>query len=300
MAFDIGARVDRATDPRDLVLLNQVEIREPVRPPVACDRSMRGPTDRKEPAPPTVPTGVHRRSLPIASPCQVFRPSPGHSFCGQCQTHVHDLSALTRREAEALLAANIGHKLCIAYRTATDGTLIHRAEPRPLALALAVAALGSALVLAACAGHAPEIDHPGERCRDPQGYEMDCDTPRHAGAPVIPDADARVIDVAPSDSPDVPDGDEDDEGTAEIVVVDTPAPEGQPITFDDFEETPLPDLDFVGTMVVEETIRMPEVDDDRTVGESLPDAGSSRKAKREARRDARRERRDRGGMTAKR
>jgi len=204
---------------------------------------------------------------------------------------VHDLSALTRREAESLLAANTGKKMCIAYRTATDGTLIHRTEPRPLAAA--VAALGSALVLAACAGHAPEIDHPGEHCRDPQGYELDCDTPRHAGAPVIPDADARVVDVTPPDSPEDVDDDDDHDGTVEIAVVDTPAPGDPPITVYEIEEIP-PDLDIVGLIAIDEPRRMPDVpDDDRIVGEYIPDADPSRKAKREARRDERRERRDR-------
>ncbi len=39
-------------------------------------------------------------------------------FCTSCQKHVHDLSAMTRREAETLLerSRNEGHRLCVRYR----------------------------------------------------------------------------------------------------------------------------------------------------------------------------------------
>lgn len=93
---------------------------------------------------------------------------------------------MTKPQAERLLAQNAGRQLCVAYRTAPDGTLLHRPEPRPPKLAAsALMALG----LAACAGHAPEIDHPGEGCRDSQGYEVDCEQPGRRAGPMIPNAD---------------------------------------------------------------------------------------------------------------
>jgi len=38
---------------------------------------------------------------------------------------------MTQKEARALLTANVGKKMCVAYRTKPDGTLVHRPEPRP-------------------------------------------------------------------------------------------------------------------------------------------------------------------------
>lgn len=123
---------------------------------------------------------MHRRSLPIAAPCQVFEPTPEQSFCDHCRTHVHDLSAMTKPEAEALLASNVGRRICVAYRTTQDGTVIHRPPARASGPLMA-------LGLAACAAHPPELELPGTVCRDPQGYEVDCERSPRAGDPVIPD-----------------------------------------------------------------------------------------------------------------
>jgi hypothetical protein len=123
---------------------------------------------------------VHRRALPIANPCDVFRPGAGRTFCDKCEKHVHDLSAMTEREAKRFLSAHEGREICVAYRSRRDGTVVHRPERRPIGLALA------ALGVAACTGHAPDIEHPGESCRDPQGYEIDC-VPAVRPDVVVPD-----------------------------------------------------------------------------------------------------------------
>lgn len=41
--------------------------------------------------------------------------------CDQCQLQVHDLSALSRAEAEALLAAASGGRLCVRFYRRADG-----------------------------------------------------------------------------------------------------------------------------------------------------------------------------------
>ena len=125
---------------------------------------------------------LSRRQLTILRPCQVFTPSPGRSFCGECREHVHDLSAMREREAERFLAAHADEPLCIAYRLRADGTVIFRAPARPIATA--VLALG----LAACTGHASELEAPGEGCIGPDGYVTDCPIEGTRESVRIPDA----------------------------------------------------------------------------------------------------------------
>ncbi|HEX8140604.1 MAG TPA: hypothetical protein VF544_23760 [Pyrinomonadaceae bacterium] len=44
-------------------------------------------------------------------------------FCGQCQRNVYNLSGMTRREAEALIAGAEG-RLCIRFYKRRDGTIL--------------------------------------------------------------------------------------------------------------------------------------------------------------------------------
>src|SRR5215210_7696942 len=44
-------------------------------------------------------------------------------FCGQCQLNVYNLSGMTRREAEALIAGAEG-RLCIRFYRRADGTIL--------------------------------------------------------------------------------------------------------------------------------------------------------------------------------
>jgi len=44
-------------------------------------------------------------------------------FCGQCSLNVYNLSAMTRDEAESLIAANEG-RLCIRFYRRGDGSII--------------------------------------------------------------------------------------------------------------------------------------------------------------------------------
>lgn len=122
---------------------------------------------------------VHRRQLPIASPCEDFVSPPGASdqggFCERCQQRVHDVSVMRESELRRFLAARVGMQVCLAYRTDARGHLRLRAEPSWRdAHALALGAL--ALLLAACAGHATELEAPTEVCRDEDGYAVSCPT----------------------------------------------------------------------------------------------------------------------------
>src|SRR2546423_7927220 len=49
-------------------------------------------------------------------------------YCGQCRLHVYNLSGMTRREAEALIA-NAEGRLCIRYYRRADGTILTKNCP---------------------------------------------------------------------------------------------------------------------------------------------------------------------------
>ncbi len=53
-------------------------------------------------------------------------------FCDQCQLHVHDLSAMTRREGQALLVRSQG-QLCVSFESRADGSMVTRARWRGVA-----------------------------------------------------------------------------------------------------------------------------------------------------------------------
>ena len=49
-------------------------------------------------------------------------------FCGQCSLNVYNLSGMTKREAEGLVANSEGH-LCIRYYSRADGSILTRNCP---------------------------------------------------------------------------------------------------------------------------------------------------------------------------
>ena len=66
-------------------------------------------------------------NLKIASPCTADWDSMAGDdrvrFCGQCKKHVYNLSAMTRREAEALLVKTQG-QMCARFYARADGTAL--------------------------------------------------------------------------------------------------------------------------------------------------------------------------------
>lgn len=100
-------------------------------------------------------------------------------FCTHCRKHVHNLGAMTREEAGALIA---GGNVCVRMERRADGTTVVKdcpgtAAARGLAVRIAGAGLvaGGALALAGCAADEPppmigslppceksEIEEPGE------------------------------------------------------------------------------------------------------------------------------------------
>lgn len=161
-----------------------------------------------------------RFQLPIVSPCEEFvgteASAAGPGFCTRCDKAVHDLTFLDERQVISLLARNGDNRLCVAYRTRKDGSIVTRAKPSRLAAPLA------ALTLAACAGHVTEHERGADpECIDQDGYLTGCRPPR-LGDAVIPEAEP-VSDEASVDEIDAP---PDDAAHAEAPHAEAPHAEG--------------------------------------------------------------------------
>jgi len=63
----------------------------------------------------------------VASPCKAdwdeMIGTDRVRFCGQCSLNVYNLSAMTRDEAESVIAANEG-KLCVRFYRRKDGSIL--------------------------------------------------------------------------------------------------------------------------------------------------------------------------------
>jgi|JI10StandDraft_1071094.scaffolds.fasta_scaffold940430_2 hypothetical protein len=117
------------------------------------------------------------QELRVASPCSerwdAMTGDDRMRFCGKCQQHVFDVSAMTSAEAEELLRSRDG-RACVRFFRRSDGTVLTRDCPegarrqRRRRFAVAGAAVA---VLASLAGGvaraftgrpAPPPEHPGE------------------------------------------------------------------------------------------------------------------------------------------
>lgn len=143
-------------------------------------------------------------------------------YCGVCQTHVHDLSAMRHDDAEALLRAAAGQRLCVRYSAEPDGSLRFRdLVPRSRLTRGLVRAAFAATMLAACKSGEPApvvdlgdtaIDAPHQAAA-PSGpgcdvspsplvtFHLPAGNPLCALAPAPPDAPApQALALAPATS----------------------------------------------------------------------------------------------------
>jgi hypothetical protein len=102
---------------------------------------------------------MHANDLPIPEPCHkdwsTMTGPEKRRFCGACNQHVHDLSAMTATEAKDTLAAE--PDICVRYTVRDDGTLVHTSSRRYFFKAAA-----GALLLGATPAMAAGLAHPGE------------------------------------------------------------------------------------------------------------------------------------------
>src|SRR3954471_24974057 len=90
----------------------------------------------------------------VASPCPArwedMEGDERRRFCGQCQLHVYNLSAMTRAEAMALVSGAEG-RLCAGFFRRADGTILTSDCPIGLRAARAAAAAALRRIAAAVA-----------------------------------------------------------------------------------------------------------------------------------------------------
>lgn len=138
-------------------------------------------------------------------------------FCSHCQKHVHNLSAMTRDEAVALVGS--GQNLCVRMERRGDGSTVVKDCPqtrvaRDTAARLAGAGLaaGSALALAACgdAGRPPEQRATMGEMICPVESSTGGELQPLLGSPAVPEKetdpadDAAVVPEAPVDPGEEP------------------------------------------------------------------------------------------------
>src|SRR6187402_2249394 len=76
---------------------------------------------------------MNQQQLPINNPCtqdwNTMAGSELQRFCGVCDKSVHNLSAMTRREAQAVLQRRKnGQRLCVRYRVGEDGEILFQRQ----------------------------------------------------------------------------------------------------------------------------------------------------------------------------
>lgn len=106
---------------------------------------------------------MHKSQLHVKSPCQEpwedMHGSKTRRHCERCDRDVHNLSAMTRREADAVIARRAaGERVCVRYTVDDDGQVEFRREPlipAQLLLRGRQVAMGASLMASAMLGCAP-------------------------------------------------------------------------------------------------------------------------------------------------
>jgi hypothetical protein len=100
---------------------------------------------------------LDRPELTIRTPCpkrwEELSGDGRRRFCSECSLHVHNAAAMTRREAEALVAGAEG-RVCMRIECDPSGAPVFR-EPRAARLARWAMSAGAALLAACHGGQAP-------------------------------------------------------------------------------------------------------------------------------------------------
>ena len=104
--------------------------------------------------------------LKVLDPCfEDFHKMDGDNrkrFCKRCQKHVHHVSDMTRKEAEAFVNASRPGEVCVRYCVDEDGEIQFRPPSTVWRLGF-VAALS--LAMAACTGYLEERGPRAPGCR---------------------------------------------------------------------------------------------------------------------------------------
>jgi hypothetical protein len=178
---------------------------------------------------------VNRDDAPIARPCgadySTMSPRGTARFCGACDKLVHDLSAMSEREARSLLRARSTEGLCVRYLHDANGDIwfggrspggaaglvpAARLARHGAAMAAAAALVLTPVLTEACGGAGPDpnpYNHPFESAdaASPRGDRSAADpsvaSAGDAGSPETEGSqDARVDAATTADGQAVADG----------------------------------------------------------------------------------------------
>jgi len=172
--------------------------------------------------------------LEVASPCtQSWDAMTGDEkrrFCGECRLHVHNLSAMSRGEAEDLLG-NAEGRVCVRFYRRPDGTVLTqdclpvrvKLRRRLRRLRIAAAALFGflgPLGLAACGDGGESVGRTAPEIAPAPGAEIvpavDPTLVETMGEPLMGDVLVPAVDVPPEQTDDEAPGDDGtDESTPE-------------------------------------------------------------------------------------
>nr|WP_293172904.1 hypothetical protein [Nannocystis sp.] len=151
------------------------------------------------------------KPIKVASPCheswEAMNGAGGRRFCGVCQEHVHDLSSMGHDEAQALLQARSGERLCVRYTAERDGSLRFRdLVPRASVTRKIVRVAFAASMMTACARQevgkmvGPDSNH------RPGPHEQRAAPSRDVDSFVCPPVERPVLQTVVEPEPESPEG----------------------------------------------------------------------------------------------
>lgn len=77
---------------------------------------------------PTISLDVIQIKTPCNASWDAMEGSDTRWFCEACELHVHDLSAIPRRDAEALIQRARAGRVCVQMRRGSDGRILTRED----------------------------------------------------------------------------------------------------------------------------------------------------------------------------
>lgn len=181
---------------------------------------------------------MRSQDIQIPEPCHAewdgMRPEEQGRFCFSCSKKVHDLSAMTKDEAAAVLRRAACEDLCVSYQHDEQGTVVFR-EPapamtvvplarlrRPRSVAAMVAGAGMAAALAACAPHG-DVPVRSHAAAEAPVFAAPSVIVPHAPAAETPSVPAPPVPEAPVPEPAVEDE------PCDPPVVKTERPSSEPV-----------------------------------------------------------------------
>lgn len=151
-----------------------------------------------------VPVPVHLTNVSIASSCPAdWDKMVGDErvrHCAECNLNVYNLSAMTERQVQELIAASRGRRLCARFYRRADGTILTQDCPWSLrglkrrASRIASAVLAGMMSVGVAFGKNNSQQSPGQQAANHQAKAGVWITVFDPQGALVPGADVRLID----------------------------------------------------------------------------------------------------------